>query len=92
MNTTTRDSIDTLGKRLAHDALTTLVRLYPAIHEATEAQQKATCAAIHAISRSTLDTLIDDARDVPGLAQVAYQTAVLTMAHEGIKVLKGGPT
>jgi hypothetical protein len=92
VNTTTRDSIDTLGKRLAHDALTTLIRLYPAIREATEAQQEAACAAMRAISRPTLDTLIDDARDVPGLAQVAYQTAVLTMAHEGIKVLKGGPT
>jgi len=92
VNPPTRDSIDTLGKRLAHDALTTLIRLYPAIREATEAQQEAACAAMRAISRPTIDTLIDDARDVPGLAQVAYQTAVLTMAHEGIKVLKGGPT
>lgn len=91
MHTTSSDTIDTLGKRLGHDALTTLVRLYPAIREATEAQQEAACAAMRAISRSTLDTLLDDSRDVPGLAQVAYQTAVFTLAHEGIRVLKRGP-
>ena len=32
---------------------------------------------------------VDDARDAPGIAHIAFQTAALTLAHEGVKVMRG---
>jgi hypothetical protein len=36
-----------------------------------------------------LDELLADAKAAPWLAHVAFTTAVLTLAHEGIRVIKG---
>ena len=45
---------------------------------------------MRAKSRSVIDELIDDAKDAPGVAHIAFQTAALTLAHEGIQTLKAG--
>jgi len=80
--------IDTLGKKLGDAALTLLIRLYPDVRIATTEQLDAACAAMRVKSRSVVDELLDDARDAPGVAHIAFQTAALTLAHEGIRVLQ----
>lgn len=80
--------IDTLGKKLGDAALTLLIRLYPDIRNATTEQMDAACAAMRAKARPVVDELLDDARDAPGVAHIAFQTAALTLAHEGIRVLQ----
>ena len=80
--------IDTLGKKLGDAALTLLVRLYPDVRGATTAQLDAACAAMRAKAKPVVDELLDDARDAPGVAHLAFQTAALTLAHEGIRVLQ----
>jgi hypothetical protein len=80
--------IDTLGKKLGDTALTLLIRLYPDVRIATTEQLDAACAAMRVKSRSVIDELLNDARDAPGVAHIAFQTAALTLAHEGIRVLQ----
>lgn len=82
------NKLDTLGKKLADAALTLLVRLYPAVRQASNAELEAACAAMRARSRSVIDELIDDARAAPGVAHFAFQSAALSLAHEGIRVLQ----
>lgn len=83
------NSIDLLGQRLGTAALTTLVRLCPEIRIASPARQEAACAAMRAKSKEAIDELLDDAQAAPWLAEVVFASAVLTLANEGIKVLRG---
>lgn len=80
--------IDTLGKKLGDAALTLLIRLYPDVRNASTAQLDDACAAMRAKAKPVVDELIDDACDAPGVAHLAFQTAALTLAHEGIRVLQ----
>jgi 4-hydroxyphenylpyruvate dioxygenase-like putative hemolysin len=64
--------------------------LCPEIRTASDEIREAACAAMRAKSRSVIDELIDDAKDAPGVAHIAFQTAALTLAHEGIQTLKAG--
>ncbi|MCC6296511.1 MAG: hypothetical protein IT469_07390 [Pseudomonadales bacterium] len=80
--------IDTLGNKLGDAALTLLVRLYPDVRNATSAQLDAACAAMRAQAKPVVDELLDDARDAPAVAHLAFQTAALTLAHKGIRVLQ----
>ena len=82
------NKLDSLGKKLDDAALTLLVRLYPAVRQASNAELEAACAAMRARSRSVIDELIDDARAAPGVAHFAFQSAALSLAHEGIRVLQ----
>ena len=82
------NKLDSLGKKLADAALTLLVRLYPAVRQASNAELEAARAAMRARSRSVIDELIDDARAAPGVAHFAFQSAALSLAHEGIRVLQ----
>lgn len=82
------NSIDTLGTKLANAALTTLVRLYPESRNTSDERLEAACAAMRAKSREVIDQLLADAKDAPQLAGVAFTTAALTLAHEGVRVLK----
>ena len=84
------DKLDTLGKKLADTALTLLVRLYPEVRTASTTELDAACTVMRAKSRAVIDELIDDAKDAPGVAHIAFQTAALTLAHEGIQALKAG--
>ena len=81
-------ALDTLANQLGTDALTTLLRLCPEIRTASQTQQEATCAAMRSAAKATIDQLIDDAQDAPGVSHIAYQTAVLNLAHAGSKVLR----
>jgi hypothetical protein len=81
-------AIESLGNKLGHAALTTLVRLCPEIRTASPAQQEAACAAMRAQSKVAIDELLADAKAAPGLTNVAFASAVLTLAHAGIKVLR----
>lgn len=85
MNT---DKLDTLGEKLADAALTLLVRLYPEVRTASAMELDAACAAMRAVSKSVIDTLIEDAREAPWMARIAFQTAALSLAHEGIQALQ----
>lgn len=87
MNT---DKLDTLGKKLADAALTLLVRLYPEVRTASANELEAACAAMRAKARSVIDELIDDATDAPWVTHIAFQTAAMSLAHEGIKALQAG--
>jgi hypothetical protein len=90
MNTNTRQAIDALGKDLGNTALTMLVRLYPGVRQASNDQLEAACAAMRAKSVTVIDELLEDARHAPFVAHLAFQTAALTLAQEGILVLKRG--
>jgi hypothetical protein len=85
----TTNTIDTLGKKLGDAALTTFVRLCPEVRSATAEQLDAACAAMRAKSGEVVKQLLDDARDAPWIAHIAFQTAALTLAHEGLKVMRG---
>ena len=89
MPTPDLDKIDALGSRLGQDALMLLIRLCPEIREATPERQEAACAAMRAKVDEAIDVFLADAKDAPWLAHVAFTTAVLTLAHEGIRVIKG---
>jgi hypothetical protein len=81
-------TMDALGAGLAHGALATLVRLFPAIREANEAQRERACAVMRAKSREVVDQMLDDTKASPWLAQALLQLAIVTLAQEGIRVLK----
>jgi hypothetical protein len=89
MPTPDLDKIDALGQRIGQDALTLLIRLCPDIGEAPPERREAACAAMRAKVDEAIDVFLADARDAPWLAPVAFTTAVLTLAHEGIRVIKG---
>jgi hypothetical protein len=84
------DKLDTLGKKLAETALTMLVRLYPEVRTASTTELEAACAAMRAKSMEVIDELIDDAKAAPWVAHIAFQTAAMTLAHEGIQTLRAG--
>ena len=86
--THTTDPIDRLGKKLGHDALTALVRLYPGISKETDERINAACAAMRAVSKNVCSELLDDAEAAPGIGHIAYQAAVLSLANAGIQVLQ----
>ena len=82
-------SIDTLGNKLGTAALTTLVRLCPEVRTASTQQLDAACAAMRAKSKEAIDELLADAKAAPWMADAAFASAVLTLAHAGIKVMRG---
>jgi hypothetical protein len=45
---------------------------------------------MRAKAREAIDELLDDAKAAPWLAEVAFTSAVLTLANEGVRVLRGG--
>ena len=80
---------DLLATKLAEAALTVLVRTCrKEVAAASRDELEAACAAMRARSRSVIDELIDDARAAPGVAHFAFQSAALSLAHEGIRVLQ----
>ena len=79
---------DSLGLSLANDALTLLVRLYPAVRTATNEELDSACAAMQATVWSVVDTFIADAHGAPTMGTAAYQTAAMTLAMEGIRSLQ----
>jgi hypothetical protein len=85
----TTDTIDTLGEKLGDAALTIFVRLCPEVRSAPAAQLDAACAAMRAKSGEVVRQLLDDSRDAPWIAHIAFQTAALTLAHEAVKVMRG---
>ena len=85
---TPTQNIEALGAGLANGALTALIRLYPAIRDANEAQRERACAAMRAKSREVVDQMLDDTKAAPWLATPSLQLAILTLAQEGIKALK----
>jgi hypothetical protein len=85
---TPTQNIEALGAGLANGALTALVKLYPAIRDANEAQRERACAAMRAKSREVVSQMLDDTKAAPWLATPSLQLAILSLAQEGIKVLK----
>ena len=72
--------IDALGQRLGDQAFRTLISLCPEIKTATPAHQEAVCTAMRAKVAPAIDSLLEDARLAPCLAEAAFQNAVLTLA------------
>lgn len=88
MNTADTANIDALGKKLGDAALRTLIEICPQVRTASSEQLQTACAAMRARSREVVDQLLDDARDAPGVAHLAFITAALTLAQEGAKVIR----
>nr|WP_246296812.1 hypothetical protein [Allochromatium humboldtianum] len=65
-----------------------LVRLYPQVRQASNAQLDAACAAMRAQVGPVLDELLTEAREAPTVAHVAFQSAALSLAQAGIQALK----
>ncbi len=81
-------NIEKLGAGIANGALTALIRLYPAIREANEAQRERACAAMRAKTQEVVDQMLDDTTAAPWLAKPNLELAILTLAQEGIRVLR----
>ena len=79
--------IDELGQRLADQAFRTLISLCPEIRSASATRQEAVCAAMRAKVAPATDSLLEDARLVPCLAEAAFHNAVLTLALAGVEAL-----
>jgi hypothetical protein len=80
--------IDELGRRLADQAFRTLISLCPEIRSASPARQEAVCAAMRAKVAPATDSLLEDARLAPCLAEAAFHNAVLTLALAGVEALQ----
>ena len=79
--------LDELGQRLADQAFRTLISLCPEIRSASHARQEAVCAAIRAKVAPSIDSLLEDARLAPCLAEAAFHNAVITLALAGVEAL-----
>lgn len=80
--------IDELGQRLADQAFRTLISLCPEIKTATTARHDAVCAAMRAKVAPAIDSLLEDARLAPCLAEAAFHNAVFTLALAGVEALQ----
>ena len=80
--------IDELGQRLADQAFRTLISLCPEIKTASPAHQEAVCAAMRDKVAPAIDSLLEDARLAPCLAEAAFHNAVLTLALAGVEALQ----
>ena len=82
------DRMDQLGQRLADQAFRTLISLCPEIKTADTARQDAVCAAMRTKVAPAIDSLLEDARLAPCLADAAFHNAVLTLALAGVEALQ----
>ena len=82
-------NLNALGQRIGHEALTTLVRLCPEVRDASPERLEAACAAMRGKVPEAVDELLTDVNDAPWLYQVAFTSAVLTLVHAGVQVIKG---
>ena len=80
--------IDELAQRLVDQAFRTLISLCPEIKTVTTARQDAVCAAMRAKATPAIDSLLEDARLAPCLAEAAFHNAVLTLALAGVESLQ----
>ena len=83
-----KNAIDTLGKKLGNAALSLLIQNYPEVRRVGTEELDAACAAMRAKARSTVDELLTAAESAPGVSHIAFQSAALGLAHEGIRALK----
>lgn len=81
-------NLDHLGHELGQAALRILVRLCPKARTAPEDRLEAACEAMRAAVKDAVEELLADAKAAPWLAQVAFTSAVLTIAQAGIAVLR----
>ena len=82
------EHLDELGQRLADQAFRTLISLCPEIRSASPARQEAVCAAMRAKVAPSIDSLLEDARLAPCLAEAAFHNAVLTLVLAGVEALQ----
>lgn len=80
--------LDELGQRLADQAFRTLISLCPEIKTTSPARQEAVCAAMRVKVAPAIDSLLEDARLAPCLAEAAFHNAVLTLALAGVEALQ----
>jgi len=85
MNT---EKIDRLGHELGQAALRTLVRLCPEVRNTSDERLEAACAAMRAAIPEAVEELLADTQAAPWLAEVTFASAVLTLVHAGIAVLR----
>ena len=80
--------LDELGQRLADQAFRTLISLCSETRSASPARQEAVCAAMRTKVAPAVDSLLEDARLAPCLAEAAFHNAVLTLALAGVEALQ----
>lgn len=88
MTPTQARNLDILGNKLATAALTTLIRLCPEIRTASDELLEAALSAMRAKTEVAIDELLSDAKAVPWMSEVVFTSAVLTLVHEGLKVIR----
>jgi len=86
------DRLDELGQRLAEQAFRALISLCPEIRSASLDRQEAVCVAMRAKVAPAIDSLLEDARLAPCLAEAAFHNAVLTLALAGVDALQATAT
>ena len=62
--------------------------LFRSIKTASTARQEAVCDAMRAKVARAVDSLLEDARLAPCLAEAAFHNAVLTLALAGVEALQ----
>jgi hypothetical protein len=77
---------------VADQAFRTLISLCPELKSTSPARQEAVCAAMRAKVASAVDSLLEDARLAPCLADAAFHNAVLTLALAGVEALQARTT
>jgi hypothetical protein len=82
------EKIDSLGQKIGEAALRTLVRLVPNIREVPNDRLEAACAAMRATAKGAVEQLLADAKAAPWLAEMAFTSAVLSVAQAGAAVLR----
>lgn len=85
------EKIDSLGQKMGEAALRTLVRLVPNIREVPNDRLEAACAAMRATAQGAVEQLLADAKAAPWLAEMAFTSAVLTVAQAGVDALRDKP-
>lgn len=80
--------IDSLGQKMGQAALRTLVRLVPNIREVPNDRLEAACSAMRATARDAVEQVLADAQAAPWLAEMAFTSAVLSVAQAGAAVLR----
>ncbi|MBP9904517.1 MAG: hypothetical protein KBF66_03090 [Rhodoferax sp.] len=78
-----KKTIETLAHQLGRTALISLLRICPAIGQATKEQQDVACAAMRDHAPQVIDELLDQIDEAPWVAHAAFALAALALAQAG---------
>lgn len=81
--------IDSLGVAMAQKAMLAFVKLWPDCKGTSTEVLQAACDAMKAEAKAAVSEFLADSKDAPPyLAELAFRSAVLSLASAGIKAAK----